>query len=52
MIKKQTIPKKFDQEEKELLSSFENDEWQSVKSLKKAKSSAHKIAIKTLRKNV
>lgn len=38
---------KLDQEEKALLSSVENNEWRSVKNLKKEKSSARKIATKT-----
>lgn len=43
---------KLDPEEKALLSSFENDEWNSIKNLKSEKSSARKIATKTLRKDV
>ena len=42
----------LDHEERELLSSFERNEWNSVKNLKKAKISARKIATKTLRKDV
>jgi len=43
---KQTGSSKLDEEEKELLSSFENDEWKSVKNLKKEKSSSRKVATK------
>lgn len=49
---KQTDSNKLDHEEKALLSSFENDEWRSVKNLEKEKSSARKTATKTLRKDV
>lgn len=49
---KQTDSSQLDHEEKALLSSFENDEWKSVKNLKKVKSSARNIATKTLRKDV
>lgn len=52
MKKKQADSIKLDQEEEEILSSFENDEWQSVKNLKKEKANARKIAAKTLRKDV
>lgn len=43
---------KLDSEEKELLSSFENSEWTSVKNVKKEKLSARKIASQTLCKDV
>ncbi len=51
---KQTDSNKLDLdlEERALLSSFENDDWRSVKNLKKEKSSARKAATKTLRKDV
>ncbi len=37
---------KLNNKEKALLSSFENDEWKSVKNLKKEKSSTRKTATK------
>ncbi len=43
---------KLDREEEELLSSFEKDEWKTIKNVEKEKSSARKIAAKTLRKDV
>jgi len=43
---------KLDHEEEELLSSFEKNEWKSVKNLEKEKASARKMAAKTLRKDV
>lgn len=43
---------KLDPDEKALLTSFENDEWRSVKNLKTEKLSARKIATKTLKKDV
>ena len=49
---KKTNPPQLDNEEKALLSSFENDEWKSVKNLKKEKLSARKTTAKTLRKDV
>jgi predicted DNA binding CopG/RHH family protein len=49
---KKTNSPQLDNEEKMLLSSFENDEWKSVKNLKKEKVSARKTATKTLRKDV
>lgn len=42
----------LDREEKELLSSFENEEWESVKDIKAEKTRARKAAAKTLRKDV
>lgn len=42
----------LDREEKELLSSFENKEWQTVKDIEKEKLQARKTATKTLRKDV
>jgi predicted DNA binding CopG/RHH family protein len=42
----------LDPEERELLSSFEKDEWKTVKNLEKEKARAKKIAAKTLRKDV
>lgn len=49
---KKTNAIQLDNEEKVLLSSFENDEWKSVKNLKKEKLSARKTATKTLHKDV
>lgn len=43
---------KIDPEDSELLSSFENDEWKSVKNLEEEKKYARKIATKSLRKDV
>jgi predicted DNA binding CopG/RHH family protein len=42
----------LDREERELLASFENDEWKTVKNFKKVKARARKTATKTLRKDV
>ena len=42
----------LDDEEKELLSSFEKDEWKTVKNVEKEKVRAKKTAKKTLRKDV
>ena len=44
--------KKLDREEKELLASFENGEWETVKEVKKEKELARKTASKSLRKDV
>jgi predicted DNA binding CopG/RHH family protein len=41
----------LDKEEKEILESFENDEWKSVPDLKKRKSQLREIAKETLKKN-
>lgn len=41
----------MDKEEKEILESFENDEWKSVPDLKKRKSQLKEIAKETLKKN-
>jgi predicted DNA binding CopG/RHH family protein len=49
---KKTCQKDLEQEEKELLSSFERDEWKTVKNVKKEKARARKTAAKTLRKDV
>ncbi len=43
---------KLDEEENELLSSFEKDEWETVADVKKEKVRARKTAEKTLRKDV
>jgi len=43
---------KLDREERELLASFEQNEWKSVKNLKKETESARKSASKTLSKDV
>lgn len=42
----------LDHEEEELLSSFEKDEWKTVKNIEKEKGRARKTASKTLRKDV
>jgi predicted DNA binding CopG/RHH family protein len=42
----------LDLEEKELLSSFENDEWKTVKNVKKERTQARNTATETLRKDV
>ena len=42
----------LDREEKELLSSFERDEWKTIKNVEKEKNRARKTATKTLRKDV
>lgn len=44
--------KDLDYEESELLASFENDEWKTIKNVEKEKARARKIATKTLRKDV
>jgi predicted DNA binding CopG/RHH family protein len=41
----------LDKEEKELLESFENNEWKSVPDLKRRKTQLRDIAKETLRKN-
>ncbi len=53
-MKKNKKPRQsaLDREEKELLSSFEKGEWQTVKNVEKEKIRARKIAAKTLRKDV
>ena len=48
-MKKKRI--KLDKEEQELLDSFENDEWKSVKNLRHEKDVAKKAARNTLRKD-
>lgn len=52
MRKKKAHSKNLDEEEKELLASFENDEWKTVKNIEKEKAHARKAADKTLRKDV
>lgn len=42
---------KYDDEEQELLASFEKDEWKSVKKVKEEKLLARKAAAKTLQKD-
>jgi len=42
----------FDQEEKDLLSSFEKGEWATIKSVEKEKARACKTAANTLRKDM
>jgi predicted DNA binding CopG/RHH family protein len=50
--KAKSYKKKLDREEKELLDSFENDEWQPVKNFEREKEAARKTAANTLRKDV
>lgn len=50
--RKKAHQKELNDEEKELLESFENDEWKTVKNLEKEKTHARKVAAKTLRKDV
>jgi predicted DNA binding CopG/RHH family protein len=47
-----TINKKLDLEEKELLDSFEQGEWKTVKNVKNEKEIAQKTATKSLKKDV
>ena len=42
----------LDDEEKELLDSFEKGEWKSVKNIEKEKRQARQIASQTMKKNV
>ena len=49
---KKSDSNKLDHEEEELLSSFEKDEWKTIKNVEKEKSFARKTATKTLRKDV
>ena len=42
----------LDEEEEEILSSFEKGEWKTVKNVEKEKENAQKIAANTLSKNV
>lgn len=49
---KKCAPGSLDFDEKELLSSFEKGEWQSVKNLKHEKAVARTNATKTLQKDV
>lgn len=42
----------LDREEEELIASFERDEWQSVKGVKKEIESSQKSAHRTLRKDI
>jgi len=42
----------FENEEEEILSSFEKGEWKKIKNVEKAKVQARKTAAKTLRKDV
>jgi predicted DNA binding CopG/RHH family protein len=51
-MKKKTKQFELDREEEDILSSFERDEWKSVKDLEKEKVLARKTAEKTLRKDV
>lgn len=43
---------KLDYKEEELLSSFENDEWKTIKNVEKEKVAARTAAAKTLRKDL
>lgn len=52
MKKKAKPPKKLDREEQDLLTSFENDEWKTVKGVEDEKKIARKTAARTLRKDV
>ena len=54
MMKKsrKSNPIDLDHEEKDLLSSFEKNEWKTVKNVEKEKVRARKTATKTLRKDV
>lgn len=52
MKKNKKINVQLDNEEEDFLSSFEKEEWQSVKNIEKEKLIARKTAIKTLRKDV
>jgi predicted DNA binding CopG/RHH family protein len=49
---KKTDSIQLDYEEEELLSSFEKDEWKTIKNVEKEKLSARRTAAKTLRKDV
>lgn len=51
-MRKKKSHSNLDAEEKELLSSFENEEWKTVKNVEKEKLHARKTATKTLRKDV
>lgn len=51
-MKRKPNKNELDDEEKELLRSFEGEEWHSVKNLKKEKAAAQKSAHQTLRKDV
>jgi predicted DNA binding CopG/RHH family protein len=42
----------LDEEEMQIISSYENGEWESVKNLKKEKAEARRIAANTLTKDV
>lgn len=42
---------KLDSEEKQILASFENNEWKTVKDLEKTKTQARKMAAETSRIN-
>jgi predicted DNA binding CopG/RHH family protein len=53
MRKKITSKKiKLDRDEKELLESFERNEWESIRNVKEEKKMAQKTAAKTLQKDV
>lgn len=49
---KKTHQEGLDQEENELLTSFEKGEWKTIKNVRKEKARARKTAAKTLRKDV
>lgn len=50
--KKMTQQGKLDREEEELLASFENEEWKSVKDVETKKAQARHVAAATLRKDM
>ena len=50
--KKKSHTNKLDNEEKDILTSFEKDEWKTIKNIEKEKLAARKTAAKILRKDV
>jgi len=50
--KEKSQPDNFDSEEKEIISSFERDEWTTIKNVAHHKAVARETAAKTLRKDV
>ena len=50
--KSKTKQIKFDPEEKDLLASFERNEWKTIKNFEAEKKNAREIALKTLHKDV
>lgn len=51
-MKKSKESDHLDDEEKEILASFEKKEWKTVKKVKKEKAAARKVAEKTLQKDI